>query len=542
MSYFTINISKLNNSIESYKTTRSDLNDDLSSIYESLKNTDAGWMDNNSVAFMNVLKNDKFDIDNYLSDMDRLYKQIESFKDDIDTVCSRYGFKKNTVTLKFDGAKIDRILSKLQGVLTYLNNTLQYVEMCNFDSSFSAYYRVKKLKTEIKSIRGLVNNVISEIKKFKKSIDNVISEHQMEFPRVVGFDLNIEPLEYIWSLNSPDLEDVELKENKTFTTSRRIINIEKQTSHSNAVNAALSSEKTIGFDSGEASELQTNFVSHSVKDIDAIKMNDTAMDKIMYTTDESKVLNTNVDFVDTNTVDYIKSDYVKNDINGVNNFVSEVKEHTMSNYSMGTDNNINKIGSDVSYTKSDYSINADNNINKIDNQVTYTKDDYNISANTGINQINNQSSLNKQDYNTTNSTLNVNGTNQSNINKADYNVASSNINVANNNVNLSQVSDVHANSNVSMNVNTNNTSMSVNEVHVGSSSNMAIDSSNVDLGSGVNKYETGGTSMNVETHNTSISAGSSYEVGNTSKMSDISSNSVDMNVNKYDGINITDNN
>lgn len=542
MSYFTINISKLNNSIEGYKNTRTDLNDDLSSIYESLKNTDAGWMDNNSVAFMNVLKNDKFDIDNYLSDMDRLYKQIESFKDDIDTIVNRYGFKKNTVTLKFDGTKIDRILSKLQGTLTYLNNTLYYVDLCNFDSSFSAYYRVKKLKTEIKSIRVLVNNVISEIKKFKKSIDTVILDHQVEFPRVVGFDLNIEPLEYIWSLNSPELKDVELNDNKTFTTSRRTIDAVRETSSNNAVTAALSSEKTIDFDSGEASELETNFVSHSVKDIDAIKMNDTAMDKIMYTTDESKVLNTNVDFVETNTVDYIKSDYVKNDINGINNFTSGVKEHTMSNYSMGADSSINKIGSEVSYTKSDYSINADTSMNKIDNQVAYTKDDYNISVNNGINQINNQSSLNKQDYNATNSTLNVNGTSQSDINKSDYNVASSNINVVNNNVNLNQVSDVHANTNASMNVSTNNTSMSVNEVHVGTSSNMNIDSSNVDLSSGVNKYEASGASMNVETHNTSISAGSSYEVGNTSKMSDISNTSIDMNVNKYEGINITDNN
>ena len=119
MSNLKLNIKELNESIEGYKNNKENILEDINGVYESLKNVDAGWNDANTVPFINVLKNDKYNIENYFKDMDILYFKIEEFKNQIDNLCVKEGYKKNTSKLKINEEKINLIINKLNKVIKY---------------------------------------------------------------------------------------------------------------------------------------------------------------------------------------------------------------------------------------------------------------------------------------------------------------------------------------------------------------------------------------------------------------------------------------
>ena len=73
MTSFILNTKRLNASIESYKRKRiNKINDALDNTYANLINLDSCWNDDDSIKMMEIIKNDKLEIFDYLDELDNV--------------------------------------------------------------------------------------------------------------------------------------------------------------------------------------------------------------------------------------------------------------------------------------------------------------------------------------------------------------------------------------------------------------------------------------------------------------------------------------
>ena len=207
MIYFNINFNDLNSSIISYKKNKNMFIEDIKNIYSSLNNVDSGWNDSNSSSYIESLKVDKFKINNYFEELDKLYDQIENFKNNIQNISSKYFCKCNFQKIKYDDNKIDLCIDKLNQIYGYIANAQNYINRCSFDSDFKARYQFNVLKSSVNNMKKDSNDIINKLNSLKKSVNNLVYDNKISIKKVSDIELDIKPLKYEWKVIEPNLKE-----------------------------------------------------------------------------------------------------------------------------------------------------------------------------------------------------------------------------------------------------------------------------------------------------------------------------------------------
>ena len=203
---FNINLKNLNKSIENYRNNKKKLLDEINSAYENLKNTDVGWNDANSVVFLEKIKKDKYEINNYFANFDKLYLEIENFKNRFNNIFNNYGYKSNSVKLKFNENYINVVLKKMDNVMNYLSSALYYINLCNFNNDFDMKTQVQNLVKDIKTLNNNITIISSKINTLKRQVNSLLIDSQQSFRNVNAFGLNITTTKYNWSLQNSEIQ------------------------------------------------------------------------------------------------------------------------------------------------------------------------------------------------------------------------------------------------------------------------------------------------------------------------------------------------
>lgn len=289
MSDFTINISKLNKNIYDYRTNKSVLLNEINNSYNSLQNVDAAWNDDNSIVFIDSLKSDKFKINNYFSELDKLYLEIENFKDGLNYICNKYECKSNSL-LKYNDSKINVLINKLNNINNYISNALYYVNLCDM-SNFTQRSKIRQLKNSLKEMKSDINLIINNFKSFQRDMNNMLIDSKHTFAKMKDLEVNIKPLEYTWNLTTPQLKKVVLEENVKYNISTQNISDVKNEGVSYHFNEVSQTNNGIDFDSNNDINLETNSLLSNNANINSVKMQDTDMDNIIYTEKSDRNIN-----------------------------------------------------------------------------------------------------------------------------------------------------------------------------------------------------------------------------------------------------------
>ena len=93
MIYFKLDIPRINKNLDDYVNNKKEFMDSMNLIYGMLYNVDGVWNDNNTENFLQKIKEDKNKIDDYFYNLDKIYKEIGIFKNNIDTICRNSNYK-----------------------------------------------------------------------------------------------------------------------------------------------------------------------------------------------------------------------------------------------------------------------------------------------------------------------------------------------------------------------------------------------------------------------------------------------------------------
>ena len=213
MTNFKIDVSLLNEDIAVYKECKNNCLVDLGVIYNSLKNTDTGWKDNNTTTFLNILKRDKYKIDEYFRKLDLLYKQLETMRNGFENLLAKYGYNKKA-TLSYNDEYYQSCISSLNNVIGYLNRALSYANCCRFKKDYISRAEVYALKNEIKRMRTNARNLVGRINGFRTRINRILGTASSGISKIGEIDLKLAPFLYNWNLVDSTIVKKEIKEER----------------------------------------------------------------------------------------------------------------------------------------------------------------------------------------------------------------------------------------------------------------------------------------------------------------------------------------
>lgn len=343
MTYFNLNVSKLDSSISKYNSSKKNSCSDLKLIYDSLKNTDSAWNGVDADSFIKSVKNDQYKVNNYFDELDLLYKQIENFKISFENLFSRYGFKRGS-TIRYDDGYYQNCIKNLNNTITYLNNALYYLNNCNFKSDFPEIYRVYTLRNEIKKMKNALNEIINSITAFKKAIDKILADSRIAFAKVGNISLNAELLSYNWklaggfannNLKTEKIDELSVSLNKADLSVSEVNNKNLNLGNNKIATVSL---KNSGVDYNYSSNLDLDMGDiKQVNNTNAVSLND------YYSNDSDNLKNINITAKTvTNTVpsnlvfDDSQLNINNNDIKTVSNFENNATDN--SKYMMNASN------------------------------------------------------------------------------------------------------------------------------------------------------------------------------------------------------------
>lgn len=198
MTYFKLDIPRINEEILNYRVYKKKYFDDIISAHRTLSSIQTAWDDINSRYFLeNVKKNGNNSLE-YFEYLDRLYSELDNFKNNINEICYKQGFVYNSVFLKFDDSELEYCKKYLSNAVYYLNNILNDISSDDFDEEYKN--TINNFLYQIRKIRGKIKNLLNDLDSFSKSINNAIESSKLSVNRMEKFEKSFKELDYNLSI------------------------------------------------------------------------------------------------------------------------------------------------------------------------------------------------------------------------------------------------------------------------------------------------------------------------------------------------------
>ena len=356
MTYFKINIPKLNESVSRYRNIKNNCLEDLSIVYRGLGYTESAWNDPNAYTFIEKTKKDKYKSQEYFNYLDNLYNEIDQFKNNIDYICSRQGYRRNSIVLKFDDGSVNACKNNLNNSIAYLNDCLNRININDFDSNFLYRNSIYNLKSEIKQIRNSIQSLEQEINNFVNSINNELNNSRYRVKRVGSFDLNLKPIEYRWQIKDMDVKEINMPD------PQRDVNVKETKLNNKVADVTLSKVHTIGVNATKFSTVEMEEIKGLNNNVNLEIANE---NKIKFQSDgKIQGLNDNISDVIANKNDIkFESDKeignLNNNINQSNVNLNDIK-FDINNKGIDINNNVETFKANDNSI--DYNINTEINL------------------------------------------------------------------------------------------------------------------------------------------------------------------------------------
>lgn len=450
MTYFKLDIPKVNESVSRYKEIKNNCLEDIGIVYRGLGYTESAWNDPNAYTFIEKTKRDKYKISEYFGYIDSLYNEINQFKANIDDLCSKQGYRRSSITLKFDDSDIDECKKYLNNAVILLNDSLNKINITSFKPDFEYINLLYNLRSEIKVIKNSINQLIEDISSFTNSINNEIYNSRFRLKRIGDFDLNLKVTDYKWRVT-----DIETK------TIEKISNDEYSNIGLNKIENSIRNYEV----SGIPSSYNFNNNQINLEETDKVNGLNNNLNNIFAT--ENKII----------TEETEKISGLNSNLNGTIANQNDIKLNPNEKVE-GLNRNVNQtvVSQNNIDTDENERINGlNNNLNNVSTEYT----DVNINTNDRVEGLNNN--LNNKNINSTEIQFDGN----------------KNIKDLNTNIYESKVNNVDMNLNINKNINVSNniSTVKVNEVNIDTSNIM---NKNYDLGTGINIAEVKTSGINTD--------------------------------------------
>ena len=134
MPKIVINLYNTKNDLKSLKTYINEYKTDVNDMYVNLNKVDSAWNDDNSVIFLNKIRNDRNTIIEHFSSVSRYITSVEEFVESLENTIYREVGIRNVKSVRFDSTLVDSVISSIDRLIDYMeecNNIITYMAIPN---------------------------------------------------------------------------------------------------------------------------------------------------------------------------------------------------------------------------------------------------------------------------------------------------------------------------------------------------------------------------------------------------------------------------
>ena len=217
MANFNLYINRMEENIHDYRKYKKKCLDNIEYSYNVLSNIDGSWVDHNTDVFLKKLEKDKKNVKKYFSYLDKLYNQIEIFKDNIVSILNRYGCNGRINSLSFDNGRCRTCVNYIENSIYYIDQSIKKILSIIYPSDFSELDLVNEILRNLYDLNNDLHNCKNDISNLSSSISNEISNSRSRVSRIETFNYKFDISSYNWSnveldINSSRFEVAEEKE------------------------------------------------------------------------------------------------------------------------------------------------------------------------------------------------------------------------------------------------------------------------------------------------------------------------------------------
>lgn len=218
MTYFKLDIPRLNDLVIKYKNSRKNCVEDLDYIYKGFGYLDSAWNDSNSFIFRDKIRKDRCFLNDYFDYLEEISNEINRFKSNIVNICYENGYKSKSIVIKFDDSEIANCKKYLNNSIEILNDCLNKINVNAFDLNFEYIDLIYELRKEIKAIKSYINKLNSDISSFVCSINREIEDSRIRINKISKPSFKLKPLDYRWKTTNINAKKLSLKKIKQYST------------------------------------------------------------------------------------------------------------------------------------------------------------------------------------------------------------------------------------------------------------------------------------------------------------------------------------
>lgn len=263
MAFFRLDVDGINDNVERHVNYSNSLKEQCELVYNSLIGVDSCWRDPNAISFISRIKRDKYNLNDYIIYINKIYKEVKNFSDSIKNACKKYGYG-NTRTIKFDDSRISDCIRYLNQAIDILNNNLRRLNSLKYDVQYASLSSVYKEISNIKDTIEMIEDLKKDISGFCNLIDDCISDSKSRKSRIEKESLGITLMQYGWKTTESNnhIENVNNNNSLGFNDSKISLN-QRKNNIPPVVNANVIDKNEIAIDDRHDVNLNYNSVNYS---------------------------------------------------------------------------------------------------------------------------------------------------------------------------------------------------------------------------------------------------------------------------------------
>lgn len=186
MSSFSLNLSEIKNNISNSKKNLKDYDEDLNIYLNSVLNIDGAWNDKNTNGFINIVKKDRADLNQYIDSLNAYLNIIDGFCQGLNNIII-YNFNiKKLNKIKYDLDKLDVLITTTQQINDLVNSNYEILNSAIIPSSFKYYTELKQIENKYLNYKQKVSEFLKRLEDIKNRVELLIYNTKV---KIKNFDV-----------------------------------------------------------------------------------------------------------------------------------------------------------------------------------------------------------------------------------------------------------------------------------------------------------------------------------------------------------------
>lgn len=212
MANFSLNVTKVNDSIDKFCWNEKYYSDNIDNIHSSLKNNLLkSWNDENAKKFIQLIKKNEYAMSEYLINLKSNLEIISDFNNKIMSICFEYGYKLNSFQLSFYDKNLSYINSNFNKAILYLNDIMKIIDNNLLIAKLDDLSFLNDLKSNIVNLKNNISFFKDNLNSFCKKINLAVNDVQYNMGLLDENVLCAKKIDFYSNFQSFDLLNFDIK-------------------------------------------------------------------------------------------------------------------------------------------------------------------------------------------------------------------------------------------------------------------------------------------------------------------------------------------